>query len=286
MDLEDPTERAAWREHLGGLVSGRKVMCALAPLAGFVDWVALLREAGARRPLLIATARGAGPVPQPDQADIVLLDVPAAASLTEEVREQDRLLRRLPAHAVRAVEAYDPDRTAGWLTSPFIRGDRVLGRAVLAGRPDAWFALEDKLVVDQLWDAVGGVRAPSRVVPLDADPLREAFAALDGAEGVVWAGDARDGLNGGGGFVRWVVDDADRSTAQEFFAGRCDRVRVMPFLDGVPCSVHGLVMPDGTAVLRPVELAVLRAGRRFVYGGLGTTWDPPSRDREEMRTLA
>src|SRR3954465_9743679 len=106
MDLEDPTERAAWREHLGGLVSGRKVMCALAPLAGFVDWVALLREAGARRPLLIATARGAGrpllsapragagPAPQPDRADIVLLAVPAAASLTEEVREQDRLLRR------------------------------------------------------------------------------------------------------------------------------------------------------------------------------------------------
>src|SRR3954452_23495063 len=230
MDLEDPAQRRAWRRRLGGVVSGRKVMCALAPLAGFADWLPLLREAEACRPLLIGTARGAGPVPQPEEADIVMLDVPAATSLTEEVRQQDAILRRLPAHAVRAVEAYDPDGTAVWLTSTFIRGDPVLGRAVLAGRPDAWFALEDKLVVDELWDAVGGVRAPSRVVPLDADPLREASAALDGGEGVVWAGDARDGFNGGGDFVRWVVDDADRSTAQEFFAGRCDRVRVMPFL--------------------------------------------------------
>jgi hypothetical protein len=104
---------------------------------------------------------------------------------------------------------------------------------------------------------------------------------------VVWAGDARDGFNGGGDFVRRVLDLSDEAEALVFFAPRCDRVRVMPFLEGVPCSIHGLVLPDGTAVLRPVELAILRgAGHRFVYGGLGTTWDPPERDRDEMRDLA
>ena len=61
----------------------------------------------------------------------------------------------------------------------------------------------------------------------------------------------------------------------------------MPFLEGVPCSIHGLVLPDGTAVFRPVELAILRgSGRRFLFGGLGTTWDPPAADREAMRSLA
>ena len=61
----------------------------------------------------------------------------------------------------------------------------------------------------------------------------------------------------------------------------------MPFLDGVPCSIHGFVLPDGTAALRPVEIAMLRdeAERRFVYGGLGTSWDPPAADREEMRDV-
>src|SRR4051794_37634461 len=217
MDLEDPAQRRAWRRRLGGVVSGRKVMCALAPLAGFADWLPLLREAEACRPLLIGTARGAGPVPQPEEADIVMLDVPAATSLTEEVRQQDAILRRLPAHAVRAVEAYDPDRTAVWLTSPFIRADPVLGRAVLTRRPDAWFALEDKLVVDDLWDAVGAVRAPPLVVPLGVARLRAASARLDRGAGVVWAGDARDGFNGGGDFVRRVVDDADLTAAHDFF---------------------------------------------------------------------
>jgi hypothetical protein len=60
----------------------------------------------------------------------------------------------------------------------------------------------------------------------------------------------------------------------------------MPFLDGVPCSVHGLVLPDGTAAFRPVELAILRdRDHRFVYGGQGTTWDPPEADRAWMREL-
>jgi hypothetical protein len=60
----------------------------------------------------------------------------------------------------------------------------------------------------------------------------------------------------------------------------------MPFLEGVPCSIHGMVLPTGTAAFRPVELAILRGERRrFVYGGQGTSWDPPQRDREEMRGL-
>ena len=53
-----------------------------------------------------------------------------------------------------------------------------------------------------------------------------------------------------------------------------NRVRVMPFLEGVPCSVHGIVLPDGTAALRPVELVTLRRGTDLVYAGCATFWDP------------
>jgi hypothetical protein len=158
---------------------------------------------------------------------------------------------------------------------------------VLTGRPTSWVALEDKLLADDIWDEVGCSRAPSLVTPVEVQALRAASASLDRGDGVVWAGDARDGFNGGGEFVRWVATDEDAATATAFFAPRCDRVRVMPFLEGVPCSIHGVVMPGGTAVFRPVELSILRGpGRRFVYGGLGTTWDPPPHDRAEMRELA
>ena len=104
----------------------------------------------------------------------------------------------------------------------------------------------------------------------------------------MWSGDARDGFNGGGNFVRWLRDDRDRAAAAAFFRPRCDRVRVLPFLEGVPCSIHGFVLPDGTAVLRPVEIVTLRdpAARTMAYSGLGSTWDPPAADREAMRGAA
>jgi hypothetical protein len=109
-----------------------------------------------------------------------------------------------------------------------------------------------------------------------------------GSVPVVWAGDARDGVNGGADFVRLVRTPEQARAAADFFAVRCDRVRVSSWLDGVPCSVHGLVLPDGVVVLRPLELATLLDERRgrFVYAGMGTGWDPPDADVEEMRALA
>lgn len=286
MNLSDEPERAAWRHHLGRLLRGRKVICGVAPLAGLVDQVDLLREAGAQRPLLVANGLGAGPVPTEDAAEVVFVDVPSRSSMTEEVRGTDRLVRNLPRAAADAVEAYDPAGDAVWVVDPFVGTAPIDGRTVVGGRPDAWAVLEDKVVVDEVWDAVGAARAESRVTRVDLDDLRVASAELDRGTGVVWAGDARDGVNGGGDFVRWVASDSDAASAHVFFAPRCDRVRVMPFLDGVPCSVHGMVLPDGTAAFRPVELAILRgADHRFVYGGQGTTWDPPDDDRAQMRDL-
>jgi hypothetical protein len=286
MDLRDEDTRAAWREHLGGLFQGRRVICGIAPLAGFAEWVALLSQVGSQRPLLVASGIGAGPTPGPDEAEVVLLDVPESHSMTEELRAQDALARSLPVEVVAAVDGYDPDREALWMVGPFIGTDPLLGREVVGGRPDAWTALEDKLVADEIWDSVGAPHADSRVVAVDETAVREVVPDLDQGAGVVLAGDARDGFNGGGDFVRWVRSEADLAAALDFFGPRCDRVRVMPFLDGVPCSVHGMVLPDGTAAFRPVELAILRGPlRRFVYGGQGTTWDPPDHDRTCMREL-
>jgi hypothetical protein len=62
----------------------------------------------------------------------------------------------------------------------------------------------------------------------------------------------------------------------------------MPFLEGVPCSIHGVVFPDAVAAFRPVELVTLRrpGSNRLRYAGAATFWDPPAADREAMRDLA
>jgi hypothetical protein len=287
MDLADNDQRAAWKHELGGLFRGLKVATGLLPLAAFAPWVELLANAGALRPLVVATGLGAGPVPTDADAEIVLIDHAGHASMTDELRRIDHLARNLPPAANRALAAYDPDRKAAWLHGPFVVSEPIDGRRVLGGRPAAWLALEDKLIAEEVWQAVSAAHAPARVVPTESDALARASAELDSGAGAVWTADARDGFHGGGDLTRWVMTEEDRVDALAYLGPRCDRVRVMPFLDGVPCSIHGFVLPDGVAAFRPVELAILRGpGRRFVYGGQGTTWDPPAPDRGEMRELA
>jgi hypothetical protein len=288
MDLTDSGVRDAVTARLGELYAGRPVIVGPGVLAGLTPYVAWMRGLDCRT-LVLATARGAGPVPGPCECVVVEVEPPPTAMITEELRVLDRLTHELPDHAVAAIEAFDPDRTGILFTSPFVTTDEpVLGRPVTGGRPASFLALEDKMLADQIWAAADVPGAPYLIVPVDEEALAAATDRMAGPLGAVWSGDARDGFNGGGNYVRWVPDADARTAAYAFFAPRCDRVRVMPFLDGVPCSIHGFVLPDGTAALRPVEIAILRnvTERTFVYGGLGTTWDPPSADREEMRAIA
>ncbi|MCW2767153.1 MAG: hypothetical protein JWO11_3112 [Nocardioides sp.] len=287
MDLTDDATRAAVTDRLGRLYAGRPVLLGPGILAGFTPLVAWLRELGCPV-LVVSNARGAGAIPA--EGDCVVVEVlpPASASITEELRLHDRMARELPEHAVTAIESFDPHRRGIWFTSPFVTTDEpILDRPVTGGRPASFLALEDKMLADAIWAAADVRCAPHLIVPVEKAALARATDALAGPLGAVWSGDARDGFNGGGNYVRWIREDRDVAAGLAFFAPRCDRVRVLPFLDGVPCSIHGIVLPDGTAAFRPVEIAILRnvPDRTFVYGGLGTFWDPPAADRDEMRDV-
>lgn len=280
-----------WERHLCAPFTGRKVIGSFELLAGMTSWVANLQRWGAERPLLIADGRGTGPVPDSSAAEIVVVEPPGYTSVTDQVRARMQPQQRLTPEVVAAVEAYDPERTAAWWASPVALNEPLLGRPVLGGRPPAQARLEDKLLVDELLEAVEAPRAPAVQAPATYDDgMRATERVLEAAGGdsVVWSGDARGGTNGGGDYVRWIRSPAHARDAAAFFAEHCDRIRVSAFLEGVPCSIHGICLPDGVVVLRPVELATLRSLEtgRFLSAGLGTTWDPPSSDADDMRQLA
>jgi hypothetical protein len=288
MDLTDPAVRSDLVERLAGLYAGGPVILGPGVLAAFTSRVAELRGRGCRV-LVLSTARGAGPVPGPDECTVVELETPVTRLVTDELRLLDDLAHHLPEHAVAAIERFDAAGEAVWNVGHFVTDDEpILGRRVVGGRPAAYLRMEDKLFAEEVWAACNVPTAPHVVVPVEETALAEATTAVAGPLGAVWTGDTRDGFHGAGNYVRWVLDEEDRAVAQSFFALHCDRVRVMPFLDGVPCSIHGFVLPDGTAVLRPVEIVVLRKvdSRGFVYGGLSSYWDPPDADRAEMRDVA
>jgi len=211
-----------------------------------------------------------------------------AAGLLDFMHGGEAAIDRVPEHVACQIDAWDPGREALAMRAVFSDGAPVAGRRTYGARPRAWAALDDKTVIDAFWDRAGVPRAPSKVVPARADALDEAHRALDEGHGTVWAVDNREGWTGAGLGARWVHDEATRASATSFVTGRADRVRVMPFLEGVPCSIHGFVGPDHVMVLRPCELLTLRdrAGGRFVYGSFASVWDPPPADRQAMRAAA
>jgi hypothetical protein len=277
----------AWTKRLAEPLRGRPVIVAFKILAGMTADVEHLKEWGSERPLLIARGTGTGPLPGPEDAEVHMLDLGTAASMSDEVRTIARLAEEPPPDVVRRVEEYDPARRAVWWLAPFGGHGTLLGRPVLGGRPKAWGRLEDKLLCDEIWDAADVPRAPMRIVPVEPATLVAATDELSGGAGVVWAGDTREGVNGGGDLVRWIRSHADADQAYAYFVEHCDRVRVMPFLEGVPCSIHGFVLDDGVAAFRPLELVILRHGptRTFRLGGMSTWWDPSDADRDQMRDL-
>lgn len=271
-----------WIEPMRQAFGGRRVVLAGAMAAAWTEHIPMLRSAGADDIIVIATqGRGAGAAPD---VETVTLDMPDDLSMMDQIRFGERALADPPAEVVDALERFDPRRQAVVVGTFLNTAPAIDGRTFLSYRRPEWVALEDKVVIDAFWDRAGIERQPADVVVLDH--ATEAAERIDRGGGTVWAADARDGFHGGATATYWVNDAASERRAFAGLRAVCDRVRVMPFVEGIPCSIHGIVLPDGVAVMRPVEMVTLRRGHQFVYAGCATFWDPDPAAREQMRSIA
>jgi len=270
-----------WTPPMRSVFGGRRVVLAGANAAAWTEHLTLLRTSGVDDMLVVANSWGAGELPD---VRTVVVEATTRLSIMEQIRAEDQFLAEPPAEVLAAIDEFDPDGGALVVGSFLNTNTHLAGRALLAYRRPEWVALEDKVVIDAFWDRAGIARQTSVVVRLE-DAVN-ACTSVDRGTGTVWAADARDGFHGGASQTYWVADDASRDIALAGLRAVCERVRIMPFLDGIPCSIHGIVLPDGVAVLRPVEMVTLRRGRQFVYAGCATYWDPPDGVREQMRAIA
>ena len=290
-DISSPSAEHATAYYNGLLrpvFSNRRFLIAGPIAVGLGGLARRITGLGADRPFLIAGNKGTGALPTAAEAELHVLGIPGN-DILEEHRNLQNALYDLPAPLRHAIDAWDRAGTAELIfASPLAGAGGVPPRRLYAARPAAWAALEDKVQIDAFWDAVGATRAPSRIVPAEYEALRTAARALDRGLGTVWAADARDGTHGGGLGLRWVRPGHDGQASFESLRLMADMVRVMPFLEGIPASIHGIVFPDSVAVFRPVEMVVLRPphGDRLFYAGCATSFDPNPHDRDSMRELA
>ena len=241
-----------------------------------------LGEWGAKDFLVVAGERGVGDQPN---VPVVLMPSPPG-TVMEGFRRFAACVGDPPPDVRRAVDAFDPDGSARVLGGFFGLPREFLGRHLYGVRPPEWERLEDKTLAEGIWDEAGVERSASEVVEIPSAPV--VAVEMAGPLGTVWAVDNTEGWHGGGEGTFWVPDARRADDLAEELRGRATRVRVMPFLEGLPCSIHGVVTDDGVAALLPVELLILRRRDRrgFVYAGVANTWDAPPALVEEMRHAA
>jgi len=233
-------------------------------------------------PLVVASNEGTGDLPPGE----IVYTRSGGDSVVGSIREFFASVEHPSPEVMAAVERFDPGGTARVLAEPFATARTMLGRRTFGVRRDRWSAWEDKMRVDRLWDDLDIPHAPYRIVT----PANAAAAARELASdlGTVWVADNFEGWHGGGEYVKWVAGAGEYEETVAWFNGRARQVRVMPFLEGLPASIHGWVTESGVAVFLPVEILILRHADRsaFVYTGVSTLWSAPEAATREMRGVA
>ncbi len=266
-------------------VEGRRWICTspvAVPAVNLANW---LMKRGALGCFVVASSLGTGATELGDGVEMVLLGGTADDWMAS-LHASEAALQELPAEVLARLEAFDPTGEARVIGPLFAQAETVAGRRLLGARPWAWRRLEDKTIIEAVWDAAGVTRAPAEVVSVaDANAAHE---RLDQGRGTVWAADNKSGWYGGASRIRCVRTPEEEAEATALFAPMADQVRVMPFLEGVPCSIHGIVFAEDIVALRPMEMVVLRrpASTQFQYAKAASLWDPAPADREAMREAA
>ncbi len=272
---------------LGALITGKPWIVVSEVLVGCVGTANLLMDLGASRVFCLGGSRGTGEGPDPERFPQAVMGL-QASDMMGGVRATVAAFLDPSTEVREALDAFDPDHSAGVIGSSLHTGEPLDGRAVYGARRPEWCALEDKIIIDALWDEAGVSRAPSRIVHAQREDLLQASQEMNQGSGTVWVGDNKEGFHGGASYLRWVRGEEDVDEAVTFLAAHCDRARVMPFLEGIPCSIHGMVFPEDVITFQPCEMLVYRVPdtNRLAYAGNATTWDPGPEQTAEMQAFA
>jgi hypothetical protein len=280
------------RRILRGLLLGRRVAI-LAPTFDrfFEPVLEQLAECGASLAGVLAW--------RSDPAFAICAGVPVlnlAGSCVPQETSLELLLTHLPGWVEAWIDTIDPSHELLFLGNQFVGTKTIAGRPVFGWRPPAWAALEDKTLIGSN-AAVASLDAPDQIVVRRADEhfsnLARCCARLDRSHGIVVSGDAGGLDRGGSSNVTYHRSPVDWHAVETAIPRWTERVRISSFIPSIPCSVNGVVLGPGRAMIfDPIEIVTLldieRSG--LLFCGSSTRLRPPlpvcTEAREAARRVA
>ena len=252
-------------------------------ILAFASESAIQRTANSFAELGIAKDQMFGIIGQNTQVERLGLDIEHTfvalpeCSLAFELRAYHDALECLGEEQQSMIDAFDPERKAIVIGAFWFGLASVAGRRVFGYRHPRWILYEDKCAVSFIWNKAGILQAKSTVVSVSSlhAGLPEGWTYP-----VVLSGDSLNGITGGGSHVRCVLSEKQLEAILSFFESDCESVRLMEYIEGISCSMHGFVLEDAVCTSIPIEMVVLpRADGQFVYMGAATHWEPSLSER-------
>ena len=258
-------------------------------ILAFAGEGAIQRTADAFEQLGVPKSQLFGLIGQNEAAERVGLDIAYTfvplpeCTLAFEIRAYHNALTQLSAVHMADIDKFDPEGKAivigpFWFSLPTVAGRRVFGF-----RRPKWILYEDKCAVSAIWDKAGIVQAKSTVVPVSSlrNGLPEGWAYP-----LVISGDSSNGMTGGGSHVRAIHSDAQLEAQLGFFEDDCEQLRLMDYVDGTSCSIHGVVLEHTVLSSIPIEMVVVpRADGKFIYMGASTHWAPSPSELTHLQDI-
>ena len=236
-------------------VAQRSVVLVAGPTRDPVRWASqFLRHLDVPRVLLVSV----DPVTSSDSRIECIHVGGAEGSDLERIRAYCRLLFDEPSHPLASkIKHWDQATEAVVVLSSYLqrpRPQRLFNRPVLGGRLKRWIEIEDKMAQPAIWRSAGvngtadyaSVRLHQR-----ARFHQECRRLSHRTSGVVVALSSTNGNNAAGEGTYWLTGDGGcRGGGGEMrtkLHSEALSARIMPYYEGTPCSVHGLVMANGVA---------------------------------------
>ena len=253
---------------------GRKILLA------FANERAIQRAANTLEALGVSKSHLFGIVGQSPQTERIRLDIAhifvalPECSLAFELRAYHSALKHLDKTHIKVIDDFDPTVEAIVIGAFWFELESVANRRVFGSRRTSWLRIEDKCEVTVIWDKANIKTSRSETVSVS----HLKHTCLEGWNfPFVLSGDSTQGVTGGGSHVRAIYTAKHLDSVRSFFEKECQYVRVMEYLDGVSCSIHGVVLEAEVLCSIPIEMVVIPCSDgHFKYMGASTHWIPNS----------